>query len=45
MSFALIYNLPLEVFGRIHDSEPYVRASAVEVLRVIWQLFFSKFTF
>lgn len=35
VQFALTYDLPLEVFQRIHDSEPYVRASAVEVLQVI----------
>jgi hypothetical protein len=34
--FALTYDLPLEVFQRIHDSEPYVRASAIEVLQVIY---------
>jgi hypothetical protein len=35
IQFGLTYDLPLEVFRRIHDSEPYVRASAVEVLQVI----------
>lgn len=29
-----MYDLPLQVFARIHDSEPYVRASAVQVLQV-----------
>lgn len=35
--FALTFNLPLEVFGRIHDSEPYVRASSLEVLAKMMQ--------
>jgi hypothetical protein len=32
--FALDYDLPLQVFHRVQDSEPYVRASAIEVLEV-----------
>lgn len=39
VQFALNYNLPLEVFHRIHDSEPYVRASAIEVLEVPYKFF------
>lgn len=35
VQFALTYDLPLHVFARIHDAEPYVRASAVQVLQVI----------
>ncbi|KAF1800470.1 hypothetical protein FB192DRAFT_1380882 [Mucor lusitanicus] len=33
--FALTYDLPLHVFARIHDAEPYVRASAVQVLQMM----------
>ncbi|KAI8987103.1 armadillo-type protein [Pilobolus umbonatus] len=33
VTFALHYHLPLGVFSRIHDSESYVRASAVDVLQ------------
>lgn len=36
VQFALNYHLPLEVFHRIQDSEPYVRASAIEVLEVTY---------
>ncbi|OBZ83108.1 hypothetical protein A0J61_08840 [Choanephora cucurbitarum] len=32
LQFGLVFNLPLSVFQRIHDSEAYVRASAIEVL-------------
>ncbi|KAI7908207.1 armadillo-type protein [Cokeromyces recurvatus] len=35
IQFALTYNLPLNVFQRIHDSEVYVRASAIEVLQMM----------
>ncbi|KAI9483166.1 MAG: armadillo-type protein [Benjaminiella poitrasii] len=35
IQFALAFNLPLDVFERIHDSEAYVRASAVEVLQMM----------
>lgn len=34
VQFALTFDLPLQVFGRIHDYEPYVRASALQVLTV-----------
>ncbi|RCI02426.1 hypothetical protein CU098_000638, partial [Rhizopus stolonifer] len=33
IQFSLTHHLPLQVFERIHDTEPYVRASAIEVLR------------
>ncbi|KAI7890041.1 armadillo-type protein [Mucor mucedo] len=32
VQFACTFDLPLQVFSRIHDAEPYVRASAVQVL-------------
>ncbi|KAI8077520.1 hypothetical protein BDF21DRAFT_439038 [Thamnidium elegans] len=32
IQFALNFDLPLKVFDRIHDTEPYVRASALQVL-------------
>ncbi|CAO0803180.1 unnamed protein product [Mucor circinelloides] len=35
VQFALTYDLPLQVFARIHDAEPYVRASAVQVLQMM----------
>ncbi|KAI8642330.1 armadillo-type protein [Parasitella parasitica] len=35
VEFALTYHLPLQVFSRIHDAEPYVRASAVLVLQLM----------
>ncbi|KAL9539350.1 hypothetical protein MBANPS3_010310 [Mucor bainieri] len=35
VQFALTYDLPLHVFARIHDAEPYVRASAVQVLQMM----------
>ncbi|CEP11303.1 hypothetical protein [Parasitella parasitica] len=35
VQFALAYHLPLQVFSRIHDAEPYVRASAVQVLQMM----------
>lgn len=34
VSFALKYNLPLNVLDRISDTEPFVRASAVDVIQV-----------
>lgn len=34
VSFALKYDLPLNVLDRISDTEPYVRASAVDVVQV-----------
>lgn len=35
ITFALKYNLPLKVLDRLNDSEPFIRASAVDVLQVI----------
>lgn len=34
VQFACTFDLPLQVFSRIHDAEPYVRASAVQVMTV-----------
>lgn len=34
VSFALKYDLPLNVLDRISDTEPFVRASAVDVVQV-----------
>ncbi|KAG1350294.1 hypothetical protein G6F62_003322 [Rhizopus arrhizus] len=33
ITFALKYNLPLKVLDRLNDSEPFIRASAVDVLQ------------